>query len=166
MWASSIGLGELALEKTKLLADELGVPAAHREQLDRALELLGAGWLDERLSDVAPFANDLTDDGTPFELSVAFSRAGVELRALAEPQRLPYGIDSNWRGGLDVHQALQGKGFDLSRFASIAWLFEPAPGSTPRFAVWHAVALGPDGSPNYKIYLNPQVRGRQHAAEV
>ncbi|MDB4974975.1 MAG: hypothetical protein JWN48_3316 [Myxococcaceae bacterium] len=166
MYVRGQTLGELALDKTDAMCDGLEVAREQRQSLHDSLELLGTGWSAEPLGDRAPWSNDLTDDGTPFELSVVFSPRGTEVRALAEPQRAPYGTGNNWRGGLDVHDELRARGFDLSRFDTVAWLFEPAPGSAARFALWHAVAVQPDASARFKVYLNPQVRGKEHAPEI
>jgi DMATS type aromatic prenyltransferase len=159
-------LGELAFQKAEALCAGLDIVGAQRLELKETLALLGAGWFAQPVGDSAPWPNDLTDDGTPFELSVALSPSGIEPRVLAEPQQAPYGTRSNWLAGLEVHAQLRARGVALARFDAIAWLFEPASGTSARFAIWHAVAVDPDGRSKFKVYLNPQMRGKEYAPAI
>ncbi|APR84460.1 Hypothetical protein A7982_09809 [Minicystis rosea] len=56
-------------------------------------------------------------------------------------------------------------GAHLGRFAEVQDLFAPT-SDCHRFSLWHAVCLRPDTAPDFKVYLNPQARGRNEARNV
>jgi hypothetical protein len=103
----------------------------------------------------------VTDDGSPFEMSIAFGGKGPELRLLAECQEKPLNAASGWQSGLSLNDRLQRKfGADLSRFDRVRDLFAPLPTIPVRFAMWHAAVLRASNlTPQFKLYLNPQVVG-------
>jgi DMATS type aromatic prenyltransferase len=105
--------------------------------------------------------SDLTDDGSPFEFSLAFRESGVDLRFLMEPQCVPATPESNWHAGLLLNDRLSSRGFaDLSQFNRIQDLFAPLASMPARFQLWHSAVFHGDGSPTmFKVYLNPQIVG-------
>ncbi len=132
---NQVTLGGAALEKARALCRSVGAESRF-ELLRETLELFGQGWFDRPVGDAPPFRNDITDDGSPFEFSLAFAGEVVELRLLAEAQRAPFNIASNWKAGTLVHKALVcDPNVDIARFASVAELFEPRargrPGRSP-----------------------------------
>ena len=154
----SLSIGGLARAKANALARELGVPQLTPALL-RFLRNVGEDWF-EREADWPLFDTDITDDGSPFELSLALEGAQVELRVLAEAQQAPYDLDSNWRAGLRVTQLLAREhALDLSRFQRIVELFRPSPAAPARFAIWHAAAFSEGNAPLHKIYVSPSARG-------
>ena len=142
------------------LADEL--PAA-----TRLFDLLTASWSHRQLTGTPHWASDITDDGTPFELSVAFQGGRPLVRVLAEAQLEPFDVESNWGAGLALNRVLAGMpGVDLERFEKIQGLFAPPSGSNARFALWHAGQVEPDGSLSFKVYLNPRIVGNGLSREI
>jgi DMATS type aromatic prenyltransferase len=105
--------------------------------------------------------SDLTDDGSPFEFSLAFRGSGVDLRFLNEPQSIPVTNESNWEAGLLLNERLSGRhGADLSQFNQIKELFAPIASIPARFLLWHSAVFHGNGSPTmFKVYVNPQVVG-------
>jgi len=152
-------LRDLAVPKLAGLCSGLGLahlfPAA-----TQALELLTGKWL-ERPARVRPdWQTDLTDDGSPFEFSVALGGAQPELRLLAEPQHSEPGPLSTWSAGLALNQRIsQVPGVDLSRFDAIRSLFAPLASIPHRFLIWHSAVVDGSGDPSFKVYLNPRIVG-------
>ncbi len=158
-------LGELATAKVRALCS--GFDLAHlTEPMIRRLAVIGRGWWDDALTDQPPFENDVTDDGSPFELSVALEGGRCQLRALAESRDRPYTLEASWSAGLDTSERMSREfGADTRGLEGLLELF--APTNVPvRFAMWHAFALDAAGNSLIKVYLNPQVRGPGQDVEL
>jgi DMATS type aromatic prenyltransferase len=131
------------------------------------LELLTSSWCGLPMDGKPLWPSDITDDGTPFELSVAFPGGEPLVRVLAEAQHAPFDIVSNWDAGLALTRELRLRaGVDLGRFERISALFAPPPGSSARFAIWHAGTVEADGNLSFKLYLNPLILGSSLAPEL
>jgi len=112
------------------------------------------------------WANDICDDGSPFEFSIAFDDGRPELRMLLEPQIMPITPTSSWEAGLRLIQRLRNhRGVDVDRFDAVRDLFAPKSNEPVRFLFWVAAVLR-DPKPLFKVYLNPQVHGRERAPEL
>jgi DMATS type aromatic prenyltransferase len=156
-------LGEIATERLTVLGQTTG-SLSHASRLVEFGETMSGGWWSERVSGPA-WASDLTDDGTPFELSVAIGSAAPELRLLVEPRPVDRDPAASFAAAMQVGRALRDAySADLSALEEIAALFGPVPGSMPRFLVWYAVHMTSAG-PLFKVYLNPEVRGPEVARE-
>jgi DMATS type aromatic prenyltransferase len=122
-------------------------------------------WGDAR-ANAASWPSDVTDDHTPFELSLALDGAEPETRALVEVQGAVPSVPENWVAA----QALTRRwaptyGMDLARLDRVASLFEPTP-RTPRFALWHGICFGRAMAPDFKVYLNPYARSPERARDL
>ena len=158
-------LGHLTMSKLARLCE--GLNCSHlTEQAGRFMDLVCGGW-SELPAQARPYwPSDITDDGTPIEFSVACDADKVELRLLAEAQRLPGTLLSNWDEGLNVNRRLVTEhGANLDRFNRVSSIFAPSASDAARFALWHAVALG-QGSPGFKAYLNPRIKGSGSAPDL
>ncbi|MFZ5891718.1 MAG: tryptophan dimethylallyltransferase family protein [Myxococcota bacterium] len=112
------------------------------------------------------FPSQIGDDHSPYEYSLAFDASGVELRILCEAQSTFPAYASNLEAALACNERLRRSfGVDLSRLELIADLFLPAE-SDASFGLWHATCLTASGSPEFKVYVNPAVRGKQHSWDV
>jgi DMATS type aromatic prenyltransferase len=124
------------------------------------------GWGEKIIPRDAPYVSLIGDDHSPFEYSLAFEGQRVELRLLLEAQGTPATPETNHAAALALNQRLVAAyGVDLGRFDLVKDLFlpdQPAPG----FSLWHAVSLSEDGQAAFKIYVNPQARGRAQAFSV
>jgi DMATS type aromatic prenyltransferase len=160
--------GSLGEGKLLRLCSGLGLPAPLTEKAIEVFRLLGSSWWDWPLGRAPLWKSDITDDGTPFEFSVAFDGKAPILRMLFEAQQRPMTVQSSWKAGLRLNERLAPlPGVSLGRFKEICDLFAPDDHGSARCALWHAVALSPDdGSALYKVYLNPAVRGPQYATRV
>jgi len=157
---------EVGQKKLEGLVRGLGLEA-QLPAATRLFELLTASWHDRPVTGTPHFRSDITDDGTPFELSVAFTQGGPLLRVLAEAQRAPFDAESGWQAALDLTQELAGlPGVCLERFERIKALYVPPSGCTARFSLWHAGGVEPDGTLSFKVYLNPRIVGASLAPEI
>ena len=154
---------EFGLNKLHSLLEGLGL-GGQSEKATQLFDLLTESFSFFPLGAAPLWPSDITDDGTPFEFSVAFSGGEPSVRILAEAQRPPFNHESAWQAALAVNERLSTlPGVDLERFAKIAALFEPQVGTPARFGLWHAGELRRDGSLAFKAYLNPRVAGADHA---
>lgn len=156
-------LADLAAPKLRGLAQGLGLE--HLEvPASELLEVLTCGWLNAPALATPPWPNDITDDGTPFEFSVAFDSGRPKLRLLAEAQGPDLTPTSSWEAGLALNERLKELyGADFSRFDRISELFAPDASSRTRFSLWHAAVLDASGKVDLKVYLNPQIAGASRA---
>ncbi|RYZ10310.1 MAG: hypothetical protein EOO73_01680 [Myxococcales bacterium] len=162
MPALSPTLAEYGMLRLQLLCKALELPRAEREAAEELFQLVGSTWPSGALTAAAPWENDLTDDGTPFEFSVGFERARPELRLLFESQLATNELTSwtSWQAGLALQERLRTTGrCDITGFERIAEIFEPTPTFEPRFSLWHAAVLRPGEKAMFKAYVNPEVRG-------
>jgi hypothetical protein len=120
------------------------------------------GWGDTQVTDRAPYPSMVGDDHSPFEYSLAFGGFSVELRLLLEAQAAAPDLIANRDAAVAFNDRLRPLGVDLDRFHKIQELFLPEIPEPP-FTLWHALSLRPGAGADFKIYLNPQARGRDRA---
>jgi DMATS type aromatic prenyltransferase len=125
-------------------------------------------WGARKIPKVAPYPSSIGDDHSPYEYSVAYGARYTELRILLEAQAAEPDLLSNHMEALRVNERLRTQwGASLSRFEQIADLFMPASDAAAHgFSLWHAACLSPTGLPDFKVYLNPQLHGREAADDV
>ncbi|HEX2689337.1 MAG TPA: tryptophan dimethylallyltransferase family protein [Kofleriaceae bacterium] len=159
-YSAAATLRSLGRRQIGRLCNALGIP----EQTDRTLEtfeILSSTWGDRGI-DRPKFTSDITDDCSPYEFSVALDGQVPELRVLAEAQGMRGTSLEQWNAGWRLSEQLaQRFGISLARARRVAPLFEPdSLGLT--FALWHAASFRPT-KPAFRIYFNPQARGRSQA---
>lgn len=136
------------------------VPASVSMLFDRMVPP-GSAW--------SGWPSDISDDHTPYEFSLLLGRDYTELRVMAEvvPSGEGVSLERTIQEGRAFTQRLaRERGVDLGRFEKVEDLFFP---EEPRglFAFWHAAILDPKGErPGFKVYMNPQVRGKEYAPLV
>jgi len=146
------------------LADQCGGGAHSAALLTRMFRAVAAPWCDAIVGREPPFANDISDDGSPYEFSVAARGEQLDLRLLVEPQGAPYGLQHNFRAGLAANRRLSAEfGADFQACDAVVDLFAPATSSQGRFAFWHGLVVDPRGSALAKAYLNPRLHGDEQA---
>lgn len=123
------------------------------------------GWGDVEIPSQVAFPSAIGDDHSPFEFSLAFGPNDVELRLLLEAQAETPSLVSNRDAALAFNRRLTPMGVSLDRFAKIQDLFMPPMPSAP-FTLWHAVGMRAGRAADFKIYLNPQVRGPGQAWDL
>lgn len=156
---------EIGVEKLTALCDAVGLNAKI-SQITEIFRAMTTSWGDKKVGDVSGWMSDVSDDGAPFEFSIALDPDKVELRVLIEAQGSEPTLQSNWQAGLELNQQLA-KQFNVSldRFEQIADLFSPT-NSAAKFSMWHAVCFYPDKEPAFKLYLNPQSQSPSRAAAI
>jgi hypothetical protein len=137
------------------------------ELVRQVFEVLTQSWAGRVLGTTPAWACDITDDGSPFELSVAFTSTSRNVRLLVESQGDAIGTNSTWHAGLALNDVLRRRRLaDPARFERVRELFEPPPDGSARFSLWHAAVVPDVGAPLFKAYLNPNVHGPARAPEL
>jgi DMATS type aromatic prenyltransferase len=156
---------EVGIEKLTILADTLGL----NDKIVEIVEIfraLAASWSERKVGETTGWTSDVSDDGSPFEFSIALDPDQAELRVLVEAQGSAATIESHWQAGLELNQYLaEHYNISLDRFEQIADLFAPTNSAT-KFSMWHSACFYPDKPSAFKLYLNPQSQQPSRAAAV
>lgn len=148
------------------LGNAIGFDRALTAQAVELFRTATSPWSEEPIGDRPRWPSDITDDGTPYEFSLAIERHRPELRMLVEAQASEPTVFAQWDAGRALSEHLQRKlGAHLGRLAQIEDLFAIEDRSA-RFGSWHAINLRAGSKPDFKIYLNPQAKGKANAFEV
>jgi len=158
--APHVSLRHVGLAKLVGLCQALGYSDDRTQRSAAVFDLLTAGFGGRSTQPESSWQSDITDDGTPFEFSVAFHEGSTDLRMLVEAQESPSSLTSNWKAGREVNASLR-RAFGASdeAFCRVADLFEPTSASRGLFALWHAAVLDEQGKALFKVYLNPCIHG-------
>jgi DMATS type aromatic prenyltransferase len=157
-------LRQAGLTKLESLCDALTVTASQRRAAVQLFEEISFSWGDWAVGTTPLWSSDITDDGTPFEFSVAFESDRHELRMLFESQERPLTNRSSWDAGVAFGERLRTTNrADLTLFDRVSDLFAPATREAARFSLWHAAVLR-DEACLYKVYFNPELEGPARAA--
>ncbi len=165
--ALDLSLGAFGERKLSLLCRGLGLPRSRHKEALRNFRLMSRSWADLPRSAGPAWPTDITDDGTPYEFSVAFDGRAPKFRLLVESQEPPMTLQSSWDAGLRLNERLGDQtSVCLERFETVRDLFAPTRDAAARYCLWHAAVLEEGAAPAYKIYLNPQIHGSQEAVSV
>jgi len=130
-------------------------------QLRRLLEPGGS----QRIG-MTPFRSFLANDEMPIELSVAWTPHGDEVRAYFESLGSPPTAESCQTAGIALTRRLATEhGGSLEQFTRVADLFLARIPSSP-FLIWNGVTWRRGQRPWFKVFLNPQIHGREQSAAV
>ena len=154
----------LGAERIHALCRALGFSQAQEQRMVEVFATLSTSWGQLPAGSAPRWPSDITDDGTPFEFSLAIDGEEPELRFLIEAQtpESPT-LASNWFAGWALCERLEREpGVSLERLRLIEDLFVPT-AACPRFALWHAVCFRKGRAPDFKVYLNPMAWGREQA---
>jgi DMATS type aromatic prenyltransferase len=156
---------EVGVKKLTALCHALGMSAKITEIIEifRAMTI---SWSERQIGDSSGWQSDLSDDGSPFEFSIALDPDKVELRVLVEAQGQDANLQSNWQAGLELNQYLAAHhNVSLDRFEQIADLFVPM-NADAKFSMWHSACFYPDKPSAFKLYLNPQSQHKSRSAAI
>lgn len=160
-------LRDVGVAKLRALGSALGLRAESTAAAVSLFERMSGTACDAPVGDQPPWPNDITDEGTPFEFSIALRPGDFELRLLVESQRGPFTATSSWEAGLEMQRELASQGLiNLERFARVADLFAPDAAARPRFSLWHAAVVREGRPPLVKAYLNPLVHGAKESRKL
>jgi DMATS type aromatic prenyltransferase len=113
------------------------------------------------------FGSSISDDHTPYELSLLLGRSSTEIRLMSElapPGREGSLSDTVTLGREALLRLAERHDVDLSRLDAIAPGLLDAPRGA--FALWLASSFDRDGTPSFKVYLNPMADGVARAPAV
>jgi DMATS type aromatic prenyltransferase len=120
-------------------------------------------WGFARIGERPRYRSNIADDEAPFEFCLAISKNAPEVQLYVEPQADPPGLKANTFAGRALLETIAAEtGTSLYRFRQIADLFFPEEPSPP-FTLWFGVSWIRGQPLRLKVYLNPQVRGLEHA---
>lgn len=156
---------QCGLEKLTALCTAAGL--SHKiEQITEIFLTLTSSWGETVVGSKTTWKSDVSDDGAPFEFSIALDSDKAELRVLVEAQGSDPNLQSNWEAGLELNQQLAAKyNVSLDRFEQIADLFAPT-NSEAKFSIWHSACFYLDKEPAFKLYVNPQSQSKSKAAAI
>ena|GEM_PF-576496 len=164
---------EAGVEKLTALCNAVGM----KDKTAQAIEIFRAmttSWGDKKVLkhnttaniDTSVWQSNVSDDGAPFEFSIALDAKQTEIRVLVEAQGREPNLQSNWQAELNLNQQLaENFNVSLDRFQQIQDLFIPTD-SDAKFSMWHSACFYPDKEPAFKLYLNLQSQGRSKAAAI
>jgi DMATS type aromatic prenyltransferase len=156
---------ECGIEKLTALCLSVGL-SNKIEQITEIFRTLTSSWGETVVGANSTWQSDVSDDGAPFEFSIAFDSKKAELRVLIEAQGSEANLQSNWQAGLELNQQLAEKyHVNLDRFQEISDLFAPT-NSAAKFSIWHSACFYADKEPAFKLYLNPQAQSQSKAAAI
>jgi DMATS type aromatic prenyltransferase len=156
---------ECGIEKLTALCHSVGL-SNKIEQITEIFRTLTSSWGETAVGAISTWQSDVSDDGAPFEFSIAFDSKKAELRVLVEAQGSEANLQSNWQAGLELNQQLAEKyHVSLDRFQEISDLFAPT-NSNAKFSIWHSACFYADKEPAFKLYLNPQAQSQSKAAAI
>lgn len=122
---------------------------------------LGVADVDDR-----PRWSALTDDCTPFELSVAVAGGPARVRVLLEAQADPASPSSYWESGRRLTADLAAAvGSDTATADAVADLFEPTD-PMALWGTWQSVELVDDAPARVRVLFNPAASGRGNAPRL
>ncbi|WP_245776070.1 tryptophan dimethylallyltransferase family protein [Saccharopolyspora flava] len=129
-------------------------------------DVLGAAR-DRPLAGPPAWPSDIADDATPVEFSVQVNDGGDRhLRILAETLPADPSPTANLRAAKDLVAALAERyDLPLDRLRAVEDLFSPDE-PQGRFSWWFSFIFDAAGRPKFKVYFNPDVRGRDRAEEL
>jgi DMATS type aromatic prenyltransferase len=162
---ADLSYADVGCEKLRRACGALGWDQASQgrvvHQFKRLLEPGGSQPIGK-----APFLSFLANDQMPIELSVAWTPYGNEVRAYFESLGAPPTAESCQAAGLALTRRLATEpGVSLEHFMRVADLFLARIPSWP-FSIWNGVMWRRGERPWFKVFLNPQIHGRQQSAAV
>jgi DMATS type aromatic prenyltransferase len=164
---STLTFEEFGIARLQSLCEAVGYDAADTETVKRFFSFMTSPWGTQQIGHTPPWKSDITDDHTPYELSLALEDGRPEVRFLMEAQNT-HGdttLRSTWENGLALTERLsQEFGVRLERFNLVKDLFEPVD-PRARFSLWHAFFLK-NGRADIKVYFNPSAQGPERANAV
>lgn len=133
------------------------------EQATGLLADMLAPWGQLPIGSAPRCASEIGDDHYPIEFSLALGAEVPEVRVLFEAQAVDSSVAGRFRAALELNRRLELRcGVDSSRLREVQALFEPR-AAQASYGIWHSICLRPRRAPKFKVYLNPQARGRESA---
>lgn len=166
MTMAPVSLRDYTSGQLARLCDAVGFRST-RTPVSLLQDLLGPAG-EQAISEPPQWPSDIADDTTPVEFSVNFGRNGQsavrilgETVAGHEPSN-----PTNVAAARELMTSLARRyNVNLDRFHAVEDLFLP-PEPQGKFGLWYSFIFNPDQPPKFKIYLNPDARGPELAADL
>lgn len=156
---------EVSSLQLRSLCNSLGLQRSFPEYL-LLQRFLFEPWGHDQVPARPAYRSTIGDDHSPYEYSIAFGGQSVEMRLLLEAQGSPPNNRSNYAAAMQLtNRIVEVYSLDLSRLETVTDLMCPEDPPDP-FSMWHAVGLRPGKQPAFKIYLNPNARGKSNALRL
>jgi DMATS type aromatic prenyltransferase len=156
-------IGKTVEDKLAGLCDAIG----QKERADGAVDLFREMWKESGLRppEAEPRWSGLTDDSTPTEFSVVFSRREApRLRVLFEPQGDPASPRAYWEAGCRMTRTLGRRwGASIEQALELEDIFVPEDPNM-HLCMGHAIEL--DDQPAFKMYFNAMAKGPERAVSL
>lgn len=168
MSVPAVSIRDFAVAQLQILLRAVGLADSAERAMKLLAEALGPGS-ERPLSAVPHWPSHVADDHTPVEFSVALAQheppsVRMIVESLAEQEEPD--LRANVGAALGVLEQLAVRHqLDVRRLDEVRDLFLP---ENPQgaFAFWYSLIVQPDVAPTIKVYLNPEVRGRESATSV
>jgi hypothetical protein len=164
--APDVSIRDFAVAQLQVLLRAVGLADSAERAMKLLAEALGPGSL-RPLSPIPHWPSFVADDHTPVEFSVALTQnEPPAVRMIVESLAEQPDLRANVGAALGVLDRLAGEHqLDLRQLDLVRDLFLP---DDPQgaFAFWYSLIVQPDVPPAIKVYLNPDVRGRESATSL
>ncbi len=166
MSVPDVSIRDFAVAQLQVLLRAVGLADSSESAMKLLAEALGPGCA-RPLSAVPHWPSHVADDHTPVEFSVALAQnEPPAVRMIVEPLAEQPGLRENVGAALGVLDRLAGQHqLDLRQLDAVRDLFLPADPQGP-FAFWYSLIVQSGVAPAIKVYLNPDVRGRERATSL
>lgn len=166
MTAPTVSIRDFAVAQLQTLLRAVGIAEPAQNAIKLLAEALGPGCL-QPLSAVPHWPSHVADDHTPVEFSVALAQnEPPAVRMIVESIAEQPDNRANLAAALGVLDRLTTRHqLDLRQLDLVRDLFLPAD-PQGAFAFWYSLIIQPDAAPAIKVYLNPEVRGRESATAL
>ena len=141
------------------------MPCSEADAAWRELTGMLGTWADDPMGTQCAVPSYVSADGFPAEFSLSWKRERGEARILFES---PAGSakESQEAGRNLTRRLADERGVSIERFLKVEDLFLAESPVPYRPTVWHSLAWERGTGPQYKVYLNPQAQGAEHAFEI
>ena len=106
---SNLTFEEFGIARLQALCEAVGYDASDTETVKRFFSFMSSPWGARQIGHTPPWKSDITDDHTPYELSLALEDGRPEVRFLMEAQSAsgPTTLRSTWEDGHCPHRAAE-----------------------------------------------------------
>lgn len=134
--------------------------------LEDLVTALTLSWGDQLIGTEPRSLSEISCDGTPMDISLGFEGDRCELRFSVQPQPQSLTLPASWNAGCDTLELLVDRyGASLDTLLQVFDLFQPTD-LPARFAMGLSFMLQPAQPAEFKIHLNPFVRGFDQSSKL
>lgn len=145
---------------------QAALPATVADNVVNVFHTLTQSWNGMTLDAASGYRSDIADDGAPFEFCVAISKHAAEVQFYVEPRPATSTADYDPEQLSALLADFSAEyGLPLDRLRAVERLF--IPDTNPlSFVLWIGGSFVAGRAPQFKVYLNPCLRGVERAKET